>query len=109
MVFDDIITGTPSQILTPLLRKIGGYTRQDRTKRFKIGITNDPERRFNQAYAGKYNEMIVLYQTDSIDYVSKLEAALIEHNWDLTDNQVGGGGGGIGEPPYYLYVVVLYH
>ena len=53
--------------------------------------------------------MIVLYQTDSIDYVSKLEAALIEHNWELTDNQVGGGGGGIGEPPYYLYVVVLYH
>jgi hypothetical protein len=49
--------------------------------------------------------MIVLYRTRSIDSVSKLESHLVEHNWEVADNSIGGGGGRIGDPPYYLYVV----
>ena len=108
MVSFDTSTGTPTQVLSELIRRISAYTRQDRARRFKIGITNDPERRYSQAYADEYDEMIVVYETRSIDYVSQLEAALIGHNWEVTDNQVGGGGGAIGDPPYYLYIVLGY-
>ena len=52
--------------------------------------------------------MIVVYETTSIDYVSHLEKKLINHNWDFADNEIGGGGGSIGDPPYFLYVVLLY-
>ena len=108
MVYFDITTGTPSQVLSSLIRRISAYTRRDRIEKFKIGITNAPERRYSQAYAGKYNEMIVVYETTSIDYVSHLEKKLINHNWDFADNEIGGGGGSIGDPPYFLYVVLLY-
>jgi hypothetical protein len=74
--------------------------------RFKIGITNDPWRRFNQAYARYYDEMIVLYKTASINNVSRVEAFLVNHNWEVTDNAIAGGGGHIGESPYFLYVVL---
>ncbi len=108
MVSFDTTTGTPSQVLSTLLQRISAYTRHDRTRQFKIGITNHPERRYSQAYADKYDEMIVIYETSSISHVSTLEAEIINHNWELTDNQVGGGGGNIGDPPYFLYVVLLH-
>lgn len=108
MVSFDASTGTPSQVLSELIRRISAYTRQDRARRFKIGITNHPDRRYSQAYADEYDKMIVIYKTTSINYVSQLEAKLIQHNWELTDNQVGGGGGANGDPPYYLYIVLGY-
>ncbi|MDP2997906.1 MAG: hypothetical protein Q8N47_10495 [Bryobacterales bacterium] len=52
--------------------------------------------------------MIVLYQTSSIGFVSALEADLVEHNWEFTENVVAGGGGGVGDPPFFLYVVLRY-
>ncbi|MBI3481107.1 MAG: GIY-YIG nuclease family protein [Nitrosomonadales bacterium] len=108
MVSFDTTTGTPSQVRSTLLQRISAYTRQNRIRQFKIGITNHPDRRYSQAYADEYDEMIVIYETSSINHVSTLEAALIEHNWEFTDNQVGGGGGNIGDPPYFLYVVLRY-
>jgi hypothetical protein len=53
--------------------------------------------------------MFAVYQSTSIDSVSRLEDELVEHNRDLADNIVAGGGGSIGSPPYYLYVVVKYN
>ena len=104
----DVVTGSPSQVLPALLRKLSAYTRQDRVRRFKIGITNDAHQRFSQAYSADFDEMIVLYQTSSIDFVSALEADLVEHNWEFTENVVAGGGGGVGDPPYFLYVALRY-
>jgi hypothetical protein len=107
-VYDGIITGKPQDVIPLILRKLSAYTRQDRVRRFKIGITNNPDRRFLQAYAGEYDEMILLYQSSSINSVSELECMLVEHNWECCDNAIGGGGGNIGTPPFFLYVVIRY-
>ena len=104
----DALTGSLATVGSAVLRKLSAYTRGDRVAGFKIGITNDPIRRFREAYAHQYDEMIVVYRTSSIDNVSLLETILIEHNWELTDNEVAGGGGNIGHPPYYLYVALLH-
>jgi len=95
-------------VLRDIRRQLSAYTRQDRIRRFKIGITNDPERRYQQAYTNEYDEMILLYRTSSINFVSWLEKELVSHNWDISDNNIAGGGGNIGAPPYYLYVVIRY-
>ncbi len=104
----DTLTGSPGTVGSAVLRKLSAYTREDRVAGFKIGITNGPGRRFLERYACQYDEMIVVYQTASINFVSLLETILIEHNWELADNEVAGGGGNIGTPPYYLYVVLLH-
>jgi hypothetical protein len=57
-----ILTGRPLTILPELVRRISAYTRQDRVQRFKIGIINHPQRRYSQAYADEYDEMIVVYE-----------------------------------------------
>jgi hypothetical protein len=105
-VYFDDVTGTPSQVRSLLLRKLSAHTRRDRVRGFKIGVTNDPAGRFSKAYSRDFHEMIVLYQTTSIDFVSELEADLFEHNWEVADNLVAGGGGRIGDPPYFLYVAL---
>jgi hypothetical protein len=100
------VTGRPSEVVSGVLRSISAYTRRDRVRGFKIGITNDPERRFREGYAHAYHKMAVVYQSASIDNISELERLLIEHNYELCDNIISGGGGNYGDPPYYLYVVV---
>lgn len=99
-------TGWPSEVVSGVLRSISAYTRRGRVRGFKIGITNDPERRFREAYAHAYHKMAVVYQSTSIDNVAELERLLIEHNRELADNIIAGGGGNYGAPPYYLYVVM---
>jgi hypothetical protein len=76
------------------------------SRKFKIGITCNPESRWDNAYKSDYDEMIVLYQSSSIESVSQVERDLIEHNQHLTKNRIAGGGGGIGTPPFYLYLVL---
>lgn len=105
-VFYDQVTGAPARVGSVIVKRLSAYTRTTNVRRFKIGISNNPDRRFQEAYEGFYDEMVVLYETTSIDYVSELERILVAYNLDYTDNEVAGGGGGIGEPPYYLYVVV---
>jgi hypothetical protein len=99
-------TGWPVEIVTDVLRSISAYTRRDRVRGFKIGITNNPERRFREAYARAYHKMAVVYRSDSIDNVADLEHLLIQHNWELVDNNISGGGGNYGDAPYYLYVAM---
>lgn len=102
----DYETGRPSEVATSLKRRVGAYTRDNLKRKFKIGITCDPEGRWDNAYKRDYDEMIVLYQSQSIDSVSQVERDLIEHNKHLTKNRIAGGGGAIGNPPYYLYLVL---
>jgi exopolysaccharide biosynthesis predicted pyruvyltransferase EpsI len=105
-VIYNFVTGRPDEVVSDVLRSISAYTRVDRVKGFKIGITNNPERRFRDEYAHAYHKMAVVYQSSSISNVSLLERELIEHNQELADNIISGGGGNYGEPPYYMYVVM---
>ncbi len=74
--------------------------------RFKIGITNNPRKRFSNGYSADYDEMIVLYKSPSLDSVSQVEHDIIEYNKEITENGIAGGGGNYGDPPYYLYIVL---
>ena len=96
---------TPKMVET-LHRRVSQYKRGDRN--FKIGITNDPDRRAREYYyrdGNRYHEMVVLYQTRRLGQVRKLEAVLVRKHRADSDNEQGGGGGSAGKPPYYLYVV----
>ena len=100
------VTGWPSDVVSSVLRSISAYTRRDRVRGFKIGITSNPRRRFKEAYAHAYHKMAVVYESSSVANVAELERLLIEHNRELSDNIISGGGGDYGDPPYYLYVAV---
>lgn len=101
-------TGRPPNIVSCVSRVISACTREDRVRRFKVGITNNPEIRFQRAYSKLYDKMIVVYRSSSLSNVSDLECDLIEHNRELADNMIGGGGGNYGDPPYFMYVVIKY-
>jgi len=100
----DFERGRPSTVASALRRRVSAYTRN--VGRFKIGITNNPRRRFSNGYSADYDEMIVLYKSSSIDSVSQVERDLIDHNQEITKNRIAGGGGNYGDPPYYLYLVL---
>jgi hypothetical protein len=102
----NFVTGRPQEVVSDVLRSISAYTRSDRVRGFKIGITSDPERRFREAYDHAYHKMAVVYRSSSVANVAELERLLIEHNWELADNIIAGGGGNYSDPPYYLYVVM---
>ena len=61
--------------------------------------------KFSNGYARDCDEMIVLYKSSSLDFVSHVECDLIEHNKEITKNRIAGGGN-YGDPPYYLYIVL---
>ena len=73
-VYYDEVTGWPSSVASPIRRKLGGYTRDSKVRRFKIGLTNNPERRFSVGYSTSFDELIVLYRTSSIDHVSEVRS-----------------------------------
>jgi hypothetical protein len=99
------VTGTTVRIWSGLVRRISALTRFHSVSCFKIGISNDPNRRWGQAYKYSYDEMWVLYRSSSINNVSVLESHLIDYYAFDCDNINAGGGGHIGTPPYYLYLV----
>jgi len=106
LIHYDLATGRPSDVASTLRRRISAYTRHGLVRGFKIGITNNPRARFSNGYARDYDEMIVLYRSSSLDFVSQVECDLIEHNEEITKNRIAGGGGNYGDPPYYLYIVL---
>jgi len=101
-VFYEAVTGHPTAIASTMRRRVSAYTRDCS---FKIGITCNPEARW-QAHKNSYDQMVVVYESSSIDSVSQLERELTEHNQHFADNVISGGGGHIGKPPYYLYIVL---
>lgn len=76
---------------------------------YKIGTTNNPDRRASEYVrhdGGKYDEMIVLYETGSISQIRELESILVRKHREGSDNEQGGGGGPTGKGKrYYLYIV----
>ena len=102
----DFLTGKPSELASDLRRRVSAYTRADLKRKFKIGISCDPEGRWENAYKNYYDEMIVLYKSQSIESVSQVERDLVAHNKHFTENRIAGGGGGIGTAPFYLYLVL---
>jgi hypothetical protein len=106
-VFYEEETGWPGDL--NLHQRISAYTRIDRTTHYKVGITNDPERRASN-YGAVYSQMIVVYKSSSEKNIRLMEAFLTEyireHRQDpRCDNINEGGGGPCGDPPYFLYVV----
>jgi hypothetical protein len=108
------ITGWPTGALASLRKKTGALGRSGRAYHAKIGITDNPERRWVQAYrpAG-WQRMHVIYRSSSHKLVRQVETLLIDHALSVSQsaawyyNSRGGGGGrtpsGLG--PYYVYVV----
>lgn len=101
-------SGHPSIALPSMRRALGQYLRQ--ASNFKIGLTNDPERRWYERYQYDWDQMIVIYRTTSWRYVAEIEDALIQYGWDRyldrSWNQYSGGGGvreGFSE--YWVYIV----
>lgn len=72
---------------------------------FKIGFTNNPDKRASQYDSSRYYQMVVLYETGSDERVRKLEAMLIGKHREDSDNEIGGGGGPKGKGKRYLYIV----
>lgn len=100
------VEGHPDGALPTLRRRVGQYTRN--VGEFKIGRTSTPEARANQPdYADGYDEMIVIYKTNSAAYVNDVERDLIDYFNAHDDNRNfrGGGGGPLGRAPYYVYLV----
>lgn len=95
-------TGSVSNVTTNLKRSLSGLIRNG--CRFKIGITNNPNVRWNH-HKYYYSEMKVVYQTTSLKNVRLIEAILVDYYWEYCENIISGGGGSYGLPPYYLYVV----
>ena len=87
-----------------LRRRIAAFVRSCRA--FKIGITSSPKERA-ASYDEEYDEMILLYKSQSNVAIRDIERGLVDYFWD-SDALAPGGGGPLGDPPYYLYVVVRY-
>ena len=96
-------SGWPSGL--GLQRVVSAFARSDRCRRFKIGISGNPDSRASQ-YPYGYDEMVVLYETWSERHARHTEAFLTDYYWDDCDNSIRGGGGRLSGPPYYLYVVL---
>ena len=108
LIREELQTGWPSQLA--LRQRVAAYGRIDRVQGFKIGISSKPRDRA-ALYRHKephFREMIVLYKTFSEFNVRNTERELtIWFKVDFEcDNKNLGGGGPIGEPPFYLYVVL---
>ena len=99
-------TGRYGQQLLSLRRRIRALTKN--SDEFYIGKTNNPEDRASAhevANLGRWEEMIVLYETRSAKFVSNMERELIDYFWEDCINPIAGGGGPDGSPPYYVYIL----
>lgn len=90
-----------------LTRRVAAIVRRDRVAAFKIGITDDPDRRWREAYKDEYDEMVLVYWSVSDTVARDVERDLIEWFCDRAENLRSGGGG----PPgrrfrRYVYVVI---
>lgn len=107
------LTGHPSQVKSRLCRKVGALSRHGGFHR-KIGITNEPQRRWREFYGPNgWHEMHVLYESSSHRHVCDLEREFVRRFYDEVMRTPGWawngtGGGGGRKPlagPYFLYMV----
>ena len=99
-------TGSYNDVLETLTRSIGQYNRHN--KKVKIGVTNYPERRVGEHSRSKvkWDCMVVIYKTTSVNFVTKLEIIQIKNHWEKITNDINGGGGPVGDGKQYLYVLL---
>jgi len=102
-------SGWPSA-LENLWRRVSAYTRGDRIIGWKVGLTNNPERRaysYDRDTDYYYDEMVAIYETSSIKNARDLEFAITSEYDGYCDNErLGGAGPDSATPPYYVYLVL---
>lgn len=102
-------TGFPNLILPSLRAALGQHAR--RHDEIKIGLTVNPEARWNAHKQENWKEMVVIYETSSPRFASNIERDLIKHGWDFhydkSWNEITGGGSlQHGHLRYYVYVLL---
>jgi hypothetical protein len=97
--------GKLSDVDPILTRSIAQYKRY--YSHIKIGITNNPEKRFSQHLRNiEWERMVVKYHTRSINRIRKIEYILVDKFWDYNENQVAGGNMPETTKDYYLYILL---
>lgn len=102
-------TGNYLEVLPNLTRALGQYTSLH--DHIKVGLTVDPDARWNTHKNDGWTDLIVLYETSSPKYCAAIEAYLIEYGWqkhlDKSWNERSGGAGlKQGYLKYFVYVLV---
>jgi hypothetical protein len=103
-----IESGWPSSLDT-FLRRISAYTRSDRVRRWKIGISAYPKRRAGQHNRSdiRYDEMVVIYMTRSIKNARLVEQWITMEYVGHHDNKRHGGGGlKAAADAHYVYLLL---
>lgn len=107
---DDQVSGHYNPGLEAVLQKqTEMYVKNQ--KRFYIGLTNDPWRRFGEhqrEWTIPWDDMVVIYRTSSLDYAARAEAMLIEHfrNHPQNKNNAGGMVSTDVNPYFYVYFLL---
>jgi len=102
------LTGRPKQVIFKLKKFIEEIDDDDDVDTYYLGRTNDPEARQSEHGA---NELVELYQTDSVDNAIEVEEAIIQIfiGHDKCDNEADHGGGGVSDdPPQFVYVALWF-
>ena len=102
-------TGHLCNVMSALRKALGQYARHNGS--IKVGLTVNPEQRWEAHRRDGWREMVVIYETRSSRYVGDAEKKLIGHSF-LRHNKrcwnIYNGGGGLREgfPKYYIYVIL---
>jgi uncharacterized ubiquitin-like protein YukD len=117
-IFDDDLKELSDADLDSFELRISQYIKQGTTRAtrsYKVGITDDPVERWNSAYNGAYDKMILVYYSVNRSLIRKLEALAVNYykiNYDriaITNKVPGGGGRDSDADKRYLYVVLKYY
>lgn len=109
MIEENFVEVGRQNALIPLMKKINGYRRS--WERVKIGVTADPERRWNKHTPDGWEKMVLLYDAYTPTIAREVEKEMIasarESNFILDIENVNPGGEGIGDLDRSNYVYVL--
>lgn len=96
-------------IMPSLKKAIGQYNRY--CNNIKIGLTVNPDQRWQFHKLDGWREMVVIYETNSPNYAKEIEKQLINHGWEFHYNKSwneksGGGTLQHGHSKYYVYLLL---
>lgn len=101
--------GHYSAVIPYLRRALGRYAIH--YDAIKIGLTWNPDQRWDKHKRDGWEDMVVIYRTQSEANAVDLEKELIDQSWSKpyfarSENLVGGGGGSrSGHDWYYVYIL----
>lgn len=99
-------TGFPSNVIPLLKISISLFLRN--YKRVKIGITNNPERRWNEHLRQdmeSWDRMVIKYRTRSVNNANRIEKHFIENEPALYNRWIGWSN--MSESDYYYVYILL--